>query len=304
MPKLSISIPVYNGERTIKNTLDSILNQKLGSNVEIVISDNASTDSTKDIIHDYQTKYQNIKYFRNDKNVGADKNFDLAVRKASREYVWLMSADDIILPGAIERVLQVLKENTDVGYVYVNWFDGCNNNKPANPITRDRIYDSPDAYLRDRRISSIFISANIVKRSLWSSIDNSKYIGSCFPQLGAVLEIILIGKRSYYISTPCVLRPCLWDTDYKNTADWRISLTVSVMSIINQFRNRYSESSLSKCRKEVVSGLLQEVIHIKKSGRGFHLNEIVRLTKLCKTVPKYWVLVLPALLLPKKLYML
>jgi len=213
-----------------------------------------------------------------------------------------MSADDIILSGAIERVLKVLK-NTDVGYIYVNWFNGSSKN-PANQIIGDRTYDSPDVYLRDRKISSIFISANIVKRSIWSSIDNSKYIGSCFLQLGTVLELVLIGPRSYYVSTPCVLRTESWNTDYNSTADWRLSLIESEMSIINQFRNRYSESSLSECRKEIVSGLLQEVIHIKKSGRGFHLNEIVRLTKLCKTVPKYWALVLPALLLPKRLYML
>jgi glycosyltransferase involved in cell wall biosynthesis len=88
--KLSIAIPTYNGAETIRETLDSIVSQ-LEDGVEIVVSDNASTDDTAEIVREYQASYPVIRYFCNDENLGADRNFDLAVRRAQGEYAWLFA---------------------------------------------------------------------------------------------------------------------------------------------------------------------------------------------------------------------
>lgn len=71
-PVLSIAIPTYNGAKYIREALDSIITQldDVDEEVEIVISDNASTDQTPEIISEYQKKYPFIKYFRNDENLG------------------------------------------------------------------------------------------------------------------------------------------------------------------------------------------------------------------------------------------
>ena len=72
-PKVSIMIPVYNQEDYIANTIQSALNQNY-NNIEIIISDDASTDNTSQIIKDFLPN-QKIKYFRNQVNIGRVKNY-------------------------------------------------------------------------------------------------------------------------------------------------------------------------------------------------------------------------------------
>ena len=102
---LSIAIPTFNGSKYLQDTLESIVPQILSypHNVDVVISDNASEDNTKDIVKKYQEKYQFIKYFRNDVNVGPDKNFDLAIRRSGGKYVWLFSDDDLLQPDRLKQ---------------------------------------------------------------------------------------------------------------------------------------------------------------------------------------------------------
>jgi len=74
--KLSIAIPTYNGETTIRVTLDSIVPQ-LEDCVEIVISDNASSDETAEIVREYRAKYPVIRYSRNDEALGQTETLPL-----------------------------------------------------------------------------------------------------------------------------------------------------------------------------------------------------------------------------------
>ena len=107
--KLSIANPTHNGAKYIREALDSIICQlnDIDEEIEIVISDNASTDQTPEIIKEYQRKHAFIKYFRNEENLGADRNFDLAVRRSTGEYVWLFSDDDKIVLNAIEKLFWI-----------------------------------------------------------------------------------------------------------------------------------------------------------------------------------------------------
>ena len=72
---ISIGIPVFNGERFISTVLDSLLNQSY-KNIEIIISDNSSDDSTESICRMYVESDSRIKYYRQDKNIGMFPNFN------------------------------------------------------------------------------------------------------------------------------------------------------------------------------------------------------------------------------------
>ena len=74
-PKVSIGLPVYNGERYLAAALDGILRQTF-EDFEIVISDNASTDRTREICSEYCKKDGRIRYSRNDTNIGSARNFN------------------------------------------------------------------------------------------------------------------------------------------------------------------------------------------------------------------------------------
>jgi glycosyltransferase involved in cell wall biosynthesis len=114
---VSICIPVYNCEKFISSTIDSILSQTY-ENYELIIVDNCSTDNTvKEILRYNETK---IKYYNNDKNYGIEYNWNKAISLAKGEYVKLMPADDILGINCLEKQVDVLNSNKDVVLV------GCN----------------------------------------------------------------------------------------------------------------------------------------------------------------------------------
>lgn len=104
-PKLTIAIPTYNRANKLKECIKRVINYSKDKEVEIFVSDNASSDNTTEVVMDLQKNYPNIMYFRNDKNLGFDGNFLNCFERAKGEYLWLLSDDDILLPGAIETVL-------------------------------------------------------------------------------------------------------------------------------------------------------------------------------------------------------
>lgn len=93
---LTIAIPTYNGANTISNMLEILLPQ-CDERVEILISDNASTDNTKLIIDKYIEKYENIIYVRNAKNIGPDSNYLQCMEMSKGKYTLLLSDDDILI---------------------------------------------------------------------------------------------------------------------------------------------------------------------------------------------------------------
>ncbi len=106
-PELTIGIPVFNGEEFLNKKITSIL--QLGyENFELIISDNASTDKTKEISQSF-LKDKRIKYFYHEKNMGPVKNFEFILKKATGKYFMWTAVDDLILPTHIEKNVEVLK---------------------------------------------------------------------------------------------------------------------------------------------------------------------------------------------------
>ena len=112
-PLISICIPTYNSESFIKETIDSVLNQTY-KNIEVIITDDCSKDKTVEIIRSFSDL--RIKFFKNDKNLGVEGNWNKALQLASGKYIKLMGADDILYPTCIEEQVKVLEDtnNTDI----------------------------------------------------------------------------------------------------------------------------------------------------------------------------------------------
>ena len=104
-PKLTIAIPTYNRAKQLEECIKRVISYKGENEIEILISDNASSDDTQDIVHELKKLHPEILYYRNPQNLGFDGNFLNCFEHANGEYIWLLSDDDIILPGAIESVL-------------------------------------------------------------------------------------------------------------------------------------------------------------------------------------------------------
>lgn len=116
-PRVSIGLPVYNGEKYLRKALESILAQTF-KNFELIISDNASTDRTKGICQEYADKDQRIRYYRQNQNFGAARNFNLVFELSTGEYFKWAAHDDVCAPKYLQRCVNVLDREPSVVLCY------------------------------------------------------------------------------------------------------------------------------------------------------------------------------------------
>ena len=112
-PKVSIGLPVYNGELFLKTAIDSLLNQSY-SNFELIISDNNSTDSTQRICQEYAKNDDRIRYIKQEKNIGPYPNFYFVLSQSKGKYFMWAAADDFWEPDFILKNLKVLSSNSNI----------------------------------------------------------------------------------------------------------------------------------------------------------------------------------------------
>ncbi|HUI06157.1 MAG TPA: glycosyltransferase family 2 protein [Verrucomicrobiae bacterium] len=112
-PRVSVGLPVYNGERYLDEALKSLLCQTF-RDFEIIISDNASTDRTGEIGREYAARDSRVRYYCNTHNLGAAPNFNRTVDLARGEYFHWASYDDLWLPECLERCVEVLDRDPSV----------------------------------------------------------------------------------------------------------------------------------------------------------------------------------------------
>ena len=112
-PRVSIGMPVFNGEKYLKEALDSILAQTY-RDFELIISDNASTDHTQQICLEYATKDSRIRYYRNEKNLGAPKNYNRVFELSSGEYFRWAAYDDVLAPEYLQKCIGILDRDPSI----------------------------------------------------------------------------------------------------------------------------------------------------------------------------------------------
>lgn len=112
-PRLSIGLPVYNGEDYLAQSLDALLGQTY-EDFELIISSNASTDATDDICRSYEARDPRIRFFRQPENIGAAPNHDFVFRQARGELFKWASGDDLYARDLLSRCIALLDEHPDV----------------------------------------------------------------------------------------------------------------------------------------------------------------------------------------------
>lgn len=114
-PLVTLCIPTFNSSSFLSQTLDSIAAQTY-KNIEVIISDNASTDETPDIIQAYCDRY-GWSFYRNEVNIGAGNNFNKLLELAHGEYIAIYHADDIYDPTIVEKCVDAFQQSDNVGLV-------------------------------------------------------------------------------------------------------------------------------------------------------------------------------------------
>jgi glycosyltransferase involved in cell wall biosynthesis len=124
IPKVTVLMPVYNGQKYLKEAIESILNQTF-EDFEFLIINDGSTDKSEDIIEEYKKKDSRIIYKKNEKNLGLIKTLNSGLAVACGEYIIRMDSDDVSELNRIEKQVQFLDKYSDIG-VLGSWFDFIN----------------------------------------------------------------------------------------------------------------------------------------------------------------------------------
>ena len=106
--KVSVLLSVYNSENTIGKSIESLVSQSY-KNIEILIMDDNSSDLSFKICKDYESNYENIQVFKNEKNVGLTKNLNFLINISKGKYLARQDADDISDVTRIEKQIHFMK---------------------------------------------------------------------------------------------------------------------------------------------------------------------------------------------------
>lgn len=222
-PILSICIPTYNRAHYLAECLESIKKQLagntvLGGDIEIVVSDNHSTDNTMEVVKKYEDSFANFRYFVNKSNLGGDLNIFNAVKESTGKYCWHVGDDDLIVNGAIGFIYNCLKNNKyDVVCV------------EAEPKITNKDYGVLEKFSEDSlvKISDFnkfyfdgyckgIISTLAFNREIWmKTVDTHNFLKYCLYYETILKMLVSTQKEMLYIKKPMVItgQDCRWIED-------------------------------------------------------------------------------------------
>ncbi len=211
MPLLTLAIPTYNRGGDLSTLLEVLLPQLEGHpEVDLFISDNCSPDDTEAIVAGFVARGLQVRYRRHAENIGSDRNFLYCFNQARGNFFWMCGDDDVILPGALERVLEQLRRPEPLDLLYVTNY-GFRENWERERV-EDRFNRSFHTYTDAREFAKVvhimftFISSIVVNRERLLELPreppeallstNLVQLGWCLPLLCAHRRSVVIWERS------------------------------------------------------------------------------------------------------------
>ncbi|MGB6301692.1 MAG: glycosyltransferase [Rivularia sp. (in: cyanobacteria)] len=198
-PTISIVITVYNRSHYLRNAIESVLNQT-HCDFELVIWDDASTDNSLEIAHEYAQKDKRIRVIATKQNRGCSEAIKAAVEASTGNYIGWVDSDDMLAPTAIEETSLILNNHPQVGLVYTNHeiMDSQGNLRGLGP--RCRIPYSKEGLLVDL----MTFHFRLIRRSVYDAVggvDDSFDYGEDYDlclKLSEITEVYHIAKSLYY----------------------------------------------------------------------------------------------------------
>jgi len=220
---LSICIPTYNRKDFLIKTLTKISKFKEVGDIEVVVADDASDDNTNLKIQDFikDHKNMNLVYKRFPKRMYFDKMVLSIVKIAKGDHCWLISDDDIPLPGSIGKIKSIITKYPSTSFIHMNYvrFDNMlkkvTSKRMVGSIKNDIIFSDAedfffkpvtDSYFKFLGTNTITMSTDVFDRKKWlkSVFGLKKYIGHNFIHSFAIGTLIKKYPDVYYIGKPSV----------------------------------------------------------------------------------------------------
>ncbi len=298
--KLSICIPTYNRATLLAEALDALLAEVSGNDqVEILISDNASTDATPTLARDYQARYPQIRYHRNVENVGFDGNVVVCIEQARGEYVAFFSDDDLPSPGVFVAALNALV-NHKPAILYLNHYPFYGENYRARIGLKhpacDQLFADGKQFLLAAGLG--FISALTVRADYAREFIPNVKRGRGQAHLDIAVRIALLKPGPFaLLGTQAVAARAQVAYD---------SVTYAAINEASFYHELEAEGLLDpaavrrRVGGSISHNLLRAVLAKKCSANHMQLKEqMPLLVKTYRRYPQFYLFVYPILLLPR-----
>ncbi len=302
--KLSVCIPTYNRSDNLKECLNSIFLSLKGheKQVEIVISNNASTDNTETIVTEFQKIYPQLRYHRNQINIGGERNFYTVANLAEGEYIWVFGDDDRITVRAIPTILKQIESGYNLIISnYSMWskdFSVVQKNRCLR-LKQDKVFGDPNQLMKQFGLHLGYISSVIIRKSIFFILPREQY--ETFVEYGfPFVYSVYIGMAQHcyalYISEPLVCNRSGNSGEY----DWyKYFVTGSTLIFNTLSTNGYSPSAIHAAKHQVLRDCVISHITLQKRQGNRNLKGVIKLI-----FPPYkghwlfWAVCLPILYAP------
>ena len=282
--KISVVIPCYNAELTLKNCIESLINQTFGfENIELILYDDCSSDSTREIIKDYADKFENIVPIYSDMNSGfPGTGRNKGVEVASSEYVMFMDNDDEYDPHMCEKLYTIMiDEKVDLVCCEKIAIDEHSEMKGTTPCTfkeneKGQIVITGDAVILFKNVA---LWNKIYKTEIISK-NNIKFLEDTYADdFAFAICYFLKSKKIIYLKD---YYGYIWnirsDSMSHNVKPKDISdLIVGYLYIYDALKKENKEKFMDNIIKNHIRGMLIQCSHLKVDNHEFKevLNEIL-----------------------------
>jgi glycosyltransferase involved in cell wall biosynthesis len=206
IPFLSVIIATYNRAESLRRAIQSVLAEP-GDYFEVIVGDDGSPDHTPEVVQSF-TGEPRLRYYRNAVNLGMQENYLKIAREAHGDYLFILTDDDWLVPGALERARQVLIANADIGYMLshlptvderINHVVGIHRSYPTShrlmPTLDNMAYLVGSAWVLSRQV----LKRDLIDWATWEKFRDNIF----FPIIFA--GRLLLQAPAYYLAEPLVM---------------------------------------------------------------------------------------------------
>ena len=309
MKLLSILVPTFNRDNYLDRLLSELSRQIKESDtseiVEVLISDNASSDNTKSIIDYHLSGNSNFSGVRHSSNIGAESNLISLLERASSKFFWFIGDDDLPVAGLIGHVTsQLIEISPSLLYLPSVWAPDISTIDLEQSKKLSFVPNSPLKTAQNLHIWTTFISSWIFNADqAFSSPSVLQQIlslkGSSLPQLGWILPLLVQSQSPILVAS----RPCILATS-GNSGGYSILSTflIHYPTIVNIYTTKAAHIRSSLVGHSLKSHLPSLIVYLRlgRSYRDAGDSEGVffKSLRLLWFYPYYWVFCVPAFLVP------
>ncbi|MEK3879046.1 glycosyltransferase [Paenibacillus sp. FSL M7-0420] len=241
-PLMSICIPAFNCGQELNLCLNSIYSQNTRTaDFEVIVSDDASTDHTEELVRKYQESYSNLHYYRNERHDGTDGNILKCAGYARGEFIKLHSSEDYWLQGSLETLCNLIEQNRDCSLLFLDILSNTGAVNRGSGISN---------YVEQVSIYSTFLSGIIMRRKEFVQIASpDRFIHSNLIQV--YLELSILEISSDY----CVYHRKLLASSDKIAGGYSFAQTfiISYLGILNSFLDKGLDAAVLAAEKKHIA---------------------------------------------------